>query len=512
MPRALRAIIEYGLRHGMTSKAGFTLSRRQVLKLGAGAAAAAALPPVLGGCAPRQRKGDDNKPAPTGQRVVVIGAGFAGLACADTLADGGADVTVLEASARPGGRVVTDRRMIPGDGVELGGEWIGKNHPTWLAYARKFDLELEEPEGAPEDAEEPVILGGERLSADETAALFEEIDGALAKLIEMARPVDPVRPYTLGNAEELDRRSFADFVAGSGLTDRAQRLLIVGEETDNGVPAERMSLLAYLSMIAGGGFEAYYTDSEWYRAARGNDALATALAKKLGGRVRFNTPALSIQRYPTGAIVSTGRGERIECDAVVLAVPPSVWHRVRIEPPLEDAFHPQMGNNVKLILTLSDPVWLRDNLKDEVQTDGLVGLTWAATAPQQGKPVALTLFSGAAASQRLRELDPMDRPRQAIASIAPAYPGLSDAVTAHRFVDWPGMPLVQASYSFPAPGQVTAFGPTLTDGVRDTRAPLMFAGEHASYGFTGYMEGALSSGVRVARELIRAAKAVPVGA
>jgi hypothetical protein len=65
------------------------------------------------------------------------------------------------------------------------------------------------------------------------------------------------------------------------------------------------------------------------------------------------------------------------------------------------------------------------------------------------------------------------------------------------------MPLTRASYSFPAPGQVTAFGPTLVDGVHgDGLAPLMFAGEHTSYGFVGYMEGALSSGVRVAQALL----------
>ena len=76
-------------------------------------------------------------------------------------------------------------------------------------------------------------------------------------------------------------------------------------------------------------------------------------------------------------------------------------------------------------------------------------------------------------------------------------------MTKHRFVDWPGFPLTRASYSFPAPGQVTAFGPVLVDGiVEEGLPPLMFAGEHTAYGFIGYMEGALSSGVRVARALL----------
>ena len=60
------------------------------------------------------------------------------------------NVVLLEATGRAGGRVMTDRKFIPGDAVELGGEWIGTNHPTWLAFAQEFNLRLEEPGAAPE--------------------------------------------------------------------------------------------------------------------------------------------------------------------------------------------------------------------------------------------------------------------------------------------------------------------------------------------------------------------------
>src|SRR5439155_9472680 len=65
-------------------------------------------------------------------------------------------------------------------------------------------------------------------------------------------------------------------------------------------------------------------------------------------------------------------------------------------------------------------------------------------------------------------------------------------------------------YSFPAPGQVTKFGPVLVDGIaQEGLPPLMFAGEHTAYGFIGYMEGALSSGVRAARAVLGALAAPP---
>ena len=66
-----------------------------------------------------------------------------------------------------------------------------------------------------------------------------------------------------------------------------------------------------------------------------------------------------------------------------------------------------------------------------------------------------------------------------------------------RFMDWPTDPWTKASYSFPAPGQVTSQGPTLRQGI----GRLHFAGEYTSYGFMGFMEGALESGAAVARRI-----------
>jgi monoamine oxidase len=64
-------------------------------------------------------------------------------------------------------------------------------------------------------------------------------------------------------------------------------------------------------------------------------------------------------------------------------------------------------------------------------------------------------------------------------------------------MDWPGMQWVGASYSFPAPGQVTTVGPMLRRGL----GRIHFAGEHCCYKFVGYMEGALSSGVELAKRI-----------
>jgi len=75
-----------------------------------------------------------------GKRVIVVGAGFSGLAAAYELKSAGYDVLVLEARNRVGGRVVTFRDFVPGKHVEGGGELVGSNHPNWVAYADRFKL------------------------------------------------------------------------------------------------------------------------------------------------------------------------------------------------------------------------------------------------------------------------------------------------------------------------------------------------------------------------------------
>src|SRR5688572_13596610 len=153
MSKSLVPLLRHGARRGLPTRAGFSrgagASRRDVLRAG-GVTLAAALVAPLTGCSSNSRGRQAGGQVNRQKTVIIVGGGFAGLACADTLAHGGMNVIVLEATGRAGGRVRTDRRFIPGDAVELGGEWIGTNHPTWLEFAQEFNLRLEEPGAAPE--------------------------------------------------------------------------------------------------------------------------------------------------------------------------------------------------------------------------------------------------------------------------------------------------------------------------------------------------------------------------
>jgi monoamine oxidase len=267
---------------------------------------------------------------------------------------------------------------------------------------------------------------------------------------------------------------------------------------DNGVVTQWQSYLANLAMVKGGGLEKYWTESEVYRCKGGNQQLAQKLAAAVGaGKVLTRTPVRAIAITDRDARVTLANGKVLEAEHVVLTAPPPVWNKIAIEPVLPPGLAPQMGSNVKFLVGLKSAFWRRAELAPELMTDGPVSLTWHGTDGQPGPGEALVAFSGGPAADTCREWLPAQRNERYLTELSKVYKGIRPSFVRARFMDWPGDPWVKASYSFPAPGQVTAQGPTFYNGL----GRLHFAGEYCSYAFMGYMEGALSSGAAAARRI-----------
>src|SRR5262245_15983353 len=145
-------------------------------------------------------------------RVIVIGGGFSGLAAAYELSKVGYDVTVVEARNRVGGRVLSFSDLVAGKNVEGGGELIGSNHPSWIAYSKQFGLKFLDV--TEEDPEAPIMLGGKRLTSDESEALWEEMEKAFNTIVSDAAKVDADEPWKAANAEALDKRTLASWIDG----------------------------------------------------------------------------------------------------------------------------------------------------------------------------------------------------------------------------------------------------------------------------------------------------------
>lgn len=464
------------------------ISRREMIRRSLAASAGLLLSEQLSGGLLAQGKAG---------RVVIIGAGFSGLTAAYELSRAGYAVTVVEARNRVGGRVLSFSDFVPGKNVEGGGELIGSNHSTWVTYAKQFKLDFLDV--SEEDAEAPITLGGKRLSADAAEAMWEELEKASSLMnADAAKLTDAFEPWRSPNAEALDKRTLASWIASIDASPQCKIALDAMMTADNGVVTAWQSYLGNLAMVKGGGLEKYWTDSEVYRCSGGNQQLARRLASAIGNeRVLLRTPVRSVNITDQIGRVTLANGRVLEAEHVLLTATPTTWNRIAFEPLLPETLLPQMGSNVKCLVALKSAFWRRAELAPDSFSDGPIHMTWDATDGQPGAGAAIVAFSGGPSSEQLREWQAGVRIENHVAELEKMYRGIRPAFVKARFMDWPGDAWTKGSYSFPAPGQVTSQGPTLRQGI----GRLHFAGEHTSYGFMGYMEGALESGAAAARRI-----------
>jgi monoamine oxidase len=441
------------------------------------------------------------------KRVVVVGAGLAGLCAAYELhgLKSSYDVTVYEARDRVGGRVSSISDFIPGKTVEGGGELIGANHPLWNLYKRHFHLRFTDVE---DYGHSPVRFGNRTLRFEEAKRLTDELEAELDSLTRLAETIiDPFEPWANPNAPQLDAISLAAWIKREKCSRRCKKALTDMLEADNGTPSAEQSLLGILAMIKGGGLDRYWTETEVYRCGGGNQRLAEKFREVLNRdrtRVITNARVTAIRRRGKEVAVTVnvaGKTETVLARDVVLAVPPSVWSRIRFVDP-ELSIHlsrpPEMADNVKFLMSFSDRFWEQFASSPTLSQDGPVNLTWETTEGQREGDFAMVAFSGARDADQCRRWTAAERSKRYVEAMQAAYPGIGHKMKKSRFMNWSKDRWARASYYFPRPTEITKWGPFWKNGYQDW---LHFAGEHTCYAFMGYMEGALNSGYRVARKL-----------
>ena len=480
--------------------------------------------------------------------VIIVGAGLAGLCAAYELKTLGYTVSVYEARHRVGGRAYSFR-FARNKIVEGGGELIGRNHPLWCGYAQTFKLKFSD---VLEYGNSPVRFNGRTLTFEESRSLADAMDPHIERFNHLADSiVDPFEPWTNANSAWLDKTSLADWLASlkcptedskKGRDAVAQQLV-----ADNGRSAEQQSLLGVLAMIKGHGVDRYWTDTEVYRCIGGNAQLAERFRDELGGGVvhtGIKVTAISqkngvvsvelahtteqderndLERGPNSRTPKAHKNKKLEpvqADDVILAIPPSVWHLIHFKDPdlrakLKQA--PRLGVNTKNIFALKSRVWQNFSSSPTLtDSNGPADNTWETSEDIENVRIkqidtqpdfSFVAFSGAGHSQKLVNLA-SDQARKAalLKQLASVYPGMHTQVINSKFMDWPRKLFTQGSYYFPAPKEVSAWGPFWKTGYLDW---LHFAGEHTCYAFMGYMEGALSSGFRLAHRLAVRDKLLP---
>jgi monoamine oxidase len=432
-----------------------------------------------------------------GTSVVVAGAGLAGLSAARALEKRGAAVTVVEARDRVGGRVHTVRNTFAGgQHAEAGGDLIEGEQEHVLGLARELGLKpariLRHGFG---------FFGSDRRGQP-------RVQTGLGRLFSVARFLqDDIRDFKLAEerwdsavAARLGRMSVASWLERV----KAPREIRAGMRGFRGfflADPEDLSLLPLVEQFAEWGAPGR---DETFRIAGGNDRLATGIARKLRGALLLRTTVRRILRRDNGVVVSAetlGQPHtEIHADYAVCALPASTARGVIFEPALPEAQQHAIerlryGCATKLLLQFERRFWRKRGRPSAFGSDAPTGAVWDGSEDQRGPQAILTFLAGGKASAEMQDILRREGERGIVQRIG--WLGKPSRLLASQTIVWDHDPWARGGYAYFDPG----FDPLWREWLARPAGRVVFAGEHTSIKFQGYMNGAVESGLRAAAEI-----------
>jgi monoamine oxidase len=456
----------------------------------------------------------DDMPREAHPSVAIVGAGLAGLTAARELRQRGLRVRILEARDRVGGRVDTIRAPFHEEQYgEAGGELIEGEHQAVRDLAADLGLRLVRVLRRGFGSYLVTPGGRARLSASQSAAwkkLSEAFGGAL-EIYERAE-------YSW---ESPVARAFATRSVSAYLDSRDSRRS--GRKDDLHAIAtafrgffladpEDLATLMMLDLLRSNGDPG---SRELFRIEGGSDRLATMLAKSLGRAIELRREVVTIERTESAVRIavrdSQGHRARLEADYVIVSAPATAVRRIRFEPALPPEQHRAIatlpyGCATKTLLQCAQPFWRAADRPRAYGTNLDVGAVWDGSEEQSGRAAILVSLAGGASSAAaqallrdegpqgfLRRLSWMQRRARRSRTPAPSARALAVSVTTWEDDPWAG-----GGYAYFG----TSFDPSLKRWLSVPAGHVLFAGEHTSPDWQGYMNGAVTSGRRAATEVL----------
>ena len=449
------------------------------------------------------------------KKVIVAGAGLAGLVAAYELAQAGHQVTVLEARTRAGGRVHTLREPFS-DGLyaEAGAIDIADTHDFTLKYVKLFALPLDPV--PPSNVLSLYYIRGKRLKLLEDAPIEWPLDltpeerrldlfGMMEKYIGsvLKELGDPTAPDWPGDSlKKYDQLTFAEFLRAQGASPAAVALLRAGYLDLWGDGVDRASALGLLrdELLTS------YTATEWYTIRGGNDQLPEAFAARLAENIRYGAQVVGIEHDARGVSTTFRQGgapQTLAADHLVCTIPFSVLKHIEVSPP----FSPDKRRAIEeLPYTSVTRAFLQSRKKfwNDESDVGAAGaatdlpMSWAreVTFNQPGSRGILEAYMAGPHARRAATLPEDERIRFTLEQMEKVYPGIRENFERGTFTCWDEDEWARGGYAWFKPGQMSALLPYI--GRAEGR--VHFAGEHTS-AWPGWMQGALASGHRAAQEI-----------
>jgi monoamine oxidase len=488
------------------------LSRRDLLRLGGLAAAGG----VLAACDLTSGGSGSSPVSPIpstgGPRVVVVGAGLAGLTAAYRLHQAGITPSVFEARDRVGGRCWTSRDWKGGQVAEHGGEFVDTRHVHLRVLVEELGLELD-------DLWSTWLPGSTSLSfvdgeIVEPRSEFRLMAAAIDEIVALAA----TGPIEAGAAPPeivaFDEMSAADWYAGDVGSPTTGLYRLWGQRLASwyGLDPGRLgagNLIDFYAIDYPGG-------DERYTVRGGNDQVPARLLDRLPeGSVTFDAPLEAVRVRGDGRVelLFGGVAAPVVADRAILAVPFTTLRRVDLDGAgFSDSMRSAidelgMGTNSKVLMQFDRPFYtgFGDWSGSMNRGDEPILGTWESGSTDGADGLGLlTVYSGghvgasyeanephAPAGERVAE--------ETLAAIDEVVPGVASAFDGRAWLDsWVQDPWTEGSYAAFLPGQLTRYWGTLSR----SQGSVHLAGEQTSTYSQGYLNGGVESGSRAAAEVL----------
>jgi monoamine oxidase len=450
---------------------------------------------------PRQAAGDLPLGGLEGRSVIIAGAGLAGLAAGLELQKLRARVTVLEAQDRVGGRVLTLRDFANDQHAEAGGDLIDDEQHEIRRLASALQLRLVRilRTGF------AFLHGGMRSISPRLSRPSRRPAGPWTDLRKQLEPW--LRAYRLAESRwdseftrAMARRSVAEWLDEIH-ADTRLRAFVHGLRGFFLADPGNLSLLALIDQMA----EGIPGQSKMFRIEGGNDRLATASADRLGDAIQLRTRLLAAsQQNRTIRVVirrPDGAEGSLSADYLIVALPATTLRAVTFDPPLppeqrQAVERLEYGPVTKTLLQFDRAFWRAPGRSRAYGTDLPIGAVWDGSEEQRGKAGLLSLMAGGSASAETQKLVAERGVEGIIAALKWLRPGKA-RLLAFRIVVWEEDCWARGGYAYFHPG----FDPLLRSCLARAHGRILFAGEHTSCQWQGYMNGAVESGLRAVVEL-----------
>ncbi|HEV7903585.1 MAG TPA: FAD-dependent oxidoreductase [Pyrinomonadaceae bacterium] len=415
---------------------------------------------------------------------IVVGAGLSGLAAAYALKRANWDVTVLEARARHGGRILSFRFPENPDLVcELGGEWIGASHERMRALCRDFEIPLKDHRF------EASLMRDGRVSRPGTWDFSAQANAAFEKFKQT------YHNYTERDRQRLDRFDWWTWLEEIGYTPDDLLLRDLQDSTDFGESIRHVSAYAAASEY----LESSPANEMDFKIIGGNSRIIEEFAKRIGHEsIRTGAQVQEIRQRGGRVTVKAG-GALYHADACVCTVPARVLDRIKFDPPLpaavaQAAEELQYSRIVKNQVLFDERFWGAEDFS--LVSDVTSHYYFHSTRDQRNKQGILCSYAIGEKADVLAAQSDARRMEIITRDLSPFNERAPRLARQIQSMPWQRDQHTLGAYAVYRPGQWFTLRPTL----QRPHGKVLFAGEHLA-DWQGFMEGAVVTGEAAAKAL-----------